>query len=104
MKAAVVFDLAEGPVWADFIDPQPAPGQTLIDVRAAAISHVVKARASGRHYSFDGNLPFVPGIDGVGTTPQGQRVYFASPPPPRQYGAAGAGRRAELSAAAGCAR
>ena len=68
MKAAVVFDLAEGPVWADFIDPQPAPGQTLIDVRAAAISHVVKARASGRHYSFDGNLPFVPGIDGVGTT------------------------------------
>ncbi len=82
MKAAVVFDLAEGPVWADFIDPQPAPGQTLIDVRAAAISHVVKARASGRHYSFDGNLPFVPGIDGVGTTPQGQRVYFAFPPPP----------------------
>ena len=101
MKAAVVFDLAEGPVWADFIDPQPAPGQTLIDVRAAAISHVVKARASGRHYSFDGNLPFVPGIDGVGTTPQGQRVYFR---PLRQYGAAGAGRPAELSAAAGCAR
>lgn len=82
MKAAVVFDLAEGPVWADFIDPQPAPGQTLIDVRAAAISHVVKARASGRHYSFDGNLPFVPGIDGVGTTPQGQRVYFAFPTAP----------------------
>ena len=37
MKAAVVFDLAEGPVWADFIDPQPAPGQTIIDVRAAAL-------------------------------------------------------------------
>ena len=82
MKAAVVFDLAEGPVWADFIDPQPAPGQTIIDVRAAALSHVVKARASGRHYSFDGNLPFVPGIDGVGTTPQGQRVYFAFPTAP----------------------
>ncbi len=82
MKAAVVFDLAEGPVWADFIDPQPAPGQTIIDVRAAALSHVVKARASGRHYSFDGNLPFVPGIDGVGTTPQGQRVYFAFPTVP----------------------
>ncbi|TAI73262.1 alcohol dehydrogenase, partial [Klebsiella pneumoniae] len=73
---------AEGPVWANFIDPQPAPGQTLIDVRAAALSHVVKARASGRHYSFDGNLPFVPGIDGVGTTPQGQRVYFAFPTAP----------------------
>ena len=82
MKAGVVFDLAEGPVWADFIEPQPAPGQTLIDVRAAAMSHVVKARASGRHYSFDGNLPFVPGIDGVGTTSQGQRVYFAFPTAP----------------------
>lgn len=104
MKAAVVFDLAEGPVWADFIDPQPAPGQTLIDVRAAAISHVVKARASGRHYSFDGNLPFVPGIDGVGTTPQGQRLLRLPHRPLRQYGAAGAGRPAELSAAAGCAR
>lgn len=44
MKAGVVFDLAKGPVWADFIEPQPAPGQTLIDVRAAAMSHVVKAR------------------------------------------------------------
>ena len=98
MKAAVIFDLAEGPVWADFIDPQPAPGQTLIDVRAAALSHVVKARASGRHYSFDGNLPFVPGIDGVGTT---LRLPHR---PLRQYGAAGAGRPAELSAAAGCAR
>ena len=82
MKAAVVFDLAEGPVWADFIEPQPAPGQTLIDIRAAAMSHVVKARASGSHYSFDGNLPFVPGIDGVGTLPNGQRVYFAFPTAP----------------------
>ncbi len=104
MKATVVFDLAEGPVWADFIDPQPAPGQTLINVRAAAISHVVKARASGRHYSFDGNLPFVPGIDGVGSHTSGPaRLPSPSPPPLRQYGAAGAGRPAELSAAAGCA-
>lgn len=103
MKAAVVFDLAEGPVWANFIDPQPAPGQTLIDVRAAALSHVVKARASGRHYSFDGNLPFVPGIDGVGTTPQGQRLFRLPHRPLRQYGAAGAGCPAELPAGAGCA-
>lgn len=82
MKAAVVFDLTEGPVWADFAEPQAAAGDTLIDVRAAAISHVVKARASGRHYSFDGRLPFVVGIDGVGTAPDGQRVYFAFPRAP----------------------
>lgn len=82
MKAAVVFDLNEGPVWADFSEPQPAVGQLLIDVRAAAISHVVKGRASGHHYSFDGTLPFVVGIDGVGMTPDGQRVYFAFPNAP----------------------
>ncbi len=82
MKAAVVFDLNEGPIWADFSEPQPAAGYTLIDVRAAAISHVVKGRASGRHYSFDGTLPFVVGIDGVGMTSDGQRVYFAFPSAP----------------------
>lgn len=82
MKAAVVFDLNEGPIWADFTEPQPAAGYTLIDVRAAAISHVVKGRASGRHYSFDGTLPFVVGIDGVGMTSDGQRVYFAFPSAP----------------------
>ncbi|EPL9845285.1 quinone oxidoreductase family protein [Klebsiella aerogenes] len=82
MKAAVVFDLNEGPIWADFTEPQPAAGYTLIDVRAAAISHVVKGRASGRHYSFDGMLPFVVGIDGVGMTSDGQRVYFAFPSAP----------------------
>ncbi|HGY2645607.1 TPA: zinc-binding alcohol dehydrogenase family protein [Klebsiella aerogenes] len=82
MKAAVVFDLNDGPIWADFTEPQPAAGYTLIDVRAAAISHVVKGRASGRHYSFDGTLPFVVGIDGVGMTSDGQRVYFAFPSAP----------------------
>ena len=82
MKDAVVFDLNEGPIWADFTEPQPAAGYTLIDVRAAAISHVVKGRASGRHYSFDGTLPFVVGIDGVGMASDGQRVYFAFPSAP----------------------
>lgn len=82
MKAAVVLDLAQGPVWADFDEPQVGEQQTLITVRAAAISHVVKNRASGKHYSFDGTLPFVVGIDGTGTLPSGERVYFAFPPSP----------------------
>lgn len=82
MKAAVVFDLAQGPIWADFNEPQVGEQQTLIRVRAAAISHVVKSRASGKHYSFDGTLPFVVGIDGTGTLPSGERVYFAFPASP----------------------
>ena len=82
MKAAVVFDLNEGPICDDINEPQPASGKKQIDDRAAAISHVVKGRASGRHYSFDGTLPFVVGIDGVGMTSNGQRVYFAFPSAP----------------------
>nr|VUD31794.1 quinone oxidoreductase [Raoultella sp. NCTC 9187] len=82
MKAAVVFELQQGPVWADFADPQADEHHLLVDVRAAAISHVVKGRASGKHYSFDGRLPFVVGIDGAGTLPDGQRVYFAFPRAP----------------------
>ena len=82
MKAAVVFDLQQGPVWADFTDPQADARHALVKVNAAAISHVVKGRASGKHYSFDGRRPFVVGIDGVGTLADGQRVYFAFPTAP----------------------
>lgn len=62
MKAAVVFDLQQGPVWADFSDPHAAEQEVLVNVRASAISHVVKGRASGKHYSFDGRLPFGVGL------------------------------------------
>lgn len=82
MKAAVVFDLQQGPVWADSTDPQADVRHSLVKVNAAAISHVVKGRASGKHYSFDGRLAFVVGIDGVGTLADGQRVYFAFPTAP----------------------
>lgn len=82
MKAAVVYDPLAGPVYADFATPHAEPGQHLVRVTASAISHVVKSRASGKHYSFDGTLPFIAGIDGTGVTEAGQRVYFAFPPSP----------------------
>jgi NADPH:quinone reductase-like Zn-dependent oxidoreductase len=82
MKAAVVFDPATGPVYADFAQPVAAENQQIINVTASAISHVVKSRASGTHYSFDGTLPFIAGIDGTGVTPEGKRVYFVFPPSP----------------------
>ncbi|MBB1199497.1 zinc-binding alcohol dehydrogenase family protein [Enterobacteriaceae bacterium 89] len=82
MKAAVIFDLAQGPVYADFDQPEAGDNQQLIRVKASAISHVVKGRASGKHYSFDGVLPFIAGVDGVGYTPEGQRIWFAFPPSP----------------------
>ncbi len=85
MKAAMVVELGRAPVYGDFADPVPAAGQTLIRVTAASISHVTKSRASGAHYSADGALPFIPGIDGTGIVEDGRRVYFLAPAQP--YGA-----------------
>jgi NADPH:quinone reductase-like Zn-dependent oxidoreductase len=39
-------------------------------------------RASGSHYSSEGVYPAVAGVDGVGITSDGQRVYFALPEAP----------------------
>lgn len=82
MKAALITGPGQSPVFADFRDPQPAPGEYLITVGAAAISQVVKSRASGSHYSSSGQFPFVAGIDGIGRTQDGSRVYFALPDAP----------------------
>jgi NADPH:quinone reductase-like Zn-dependent oxidoreductase len=82
MKAAIVSRAGQAPVYADFREPVAGPGESLITVTAAAISHVVKGRASGTHYSSSGQFPFVVGIDGVGRLEDGRRVYFIVPKGP----------------------
>jgi NADPH:quinone reductase-like Zn-dependent oxidoreductase len=85
MKAAIVSAAGQPPVYGEFADPVSAAGKSLIRVSAAAISHVTRGRASGSHYSSSGELPFVPGVDGVGVAADGRRVYFLMPE--RPYGA-----------------
>jgi len=70
------------PVFEDFRDPVAGVGERLVRVMAAAISPVVKSRASGRHYSSSEAFPFVVGIDGVGRLEDGTRVYFILPRAP----------------------
>lgn len=82
MKAAVVQHAGQTPVYGEFTDPIATENQQLIEVKAAAISHVVKSRVAGKHYSFNGVEPFIAGIDGTGFTADGQAVYFAFPPSP----------------------
>jgi NADPH:quinone reductase-like Zn-dependent oxidoreductase len=82
MKAAIVVEAGKTPVYGDFKEPAPAEDEVLVTVTAAALSNVVRSRASGRHYSSPGNLPFVVGIDGVGRLEDGRRVYFALPKAP----------------------
>src|ERR1700678_4364487 len=82
MKAAIVVEAGKTPIYGDFKEPVPADGELQVTVSAAALSTVVKSRASGRHYSSSGDLPFVVGVDGVGRLDDGRRVYFALPKPP----------------------
>jgi NADPH:quinone reductase-like Zn-dependent oxidoreductase len=79
MKAATVKEVGATPVFGEFSEPVPQNGEVLVTVKAAALSHFTKGRASGRHYSAHGMLPFVAGADGVGQLSDGKRVYFVLP-------------------------
>jgi NADPH2:quinone reductase len=78
MKAAVVQVLGQAPKYQEFAEPVPNQDEVLINVHAAGLHPIVKALASGAHYSSTGQVPMVAGIDGVGTRPDGARVYFGS--------------------------
>jgi len=82
MKAAVVRAFDRPPSYGDFEEPTPKTGETVVSVTAAAVTPLVISRASGAHYSADARLPFVAGVDGVGKTSDGRRVYFTFPRPP----------------------
>ena len=82
MKAAIVRAFDRPPYFGDFEEPIVKSGETVVSVKAAAVSPLVISRASGAHYSADTALPFVPGVDGVGRTSDGRRVYFSFPRPP----------------------
>lgn len=82
MKAAIVVEAGKTPIYGDFKEPVPVSGEVRVAVCAAALSNLVKGRASGAHYSSSGEPPFVVGVDGVGRLDDGRRVYFALPRTP----------------------
>jgi len=76
MNAAVVRAFDAPPVYTTFDDPTPQPGEKLVSVRAAGLHQIVRGIVSGAHYSSQGKLPFIAGIDGAGVLEDGTRVYF----------------------------
>jgi NADPH:quinone reductase-like Zn-dependent oxidoreductase len=82
MQAAVVNVLGQAPKYQSFPDPVAGEGEAVIQVRAAGLHPIVKALASGAHYAGGGEVPMVPGVDGVGTLEDGSRVYFTFPRKP----------------------
>ena len=79
MQAAVVTSFAEPPHLREFATPAPAnDDQVLVEVLAVGLHPRVRTGASGSHYTSTGELPMIPGIDGVGRLPDGRRVYFVA--------------------------
>lgn len=82
MHAAVVEAFDQAPRYKEFADPVAGDGEVLVEVKAAGLHPIVKALASGKHYGSTGELPLVPGVDGVGRLADGRRVFFGMTHPP----------------------
>jgi NADPH:quinone reductase-like Zn-dependent oxidoreductase len=80
MRAAVVTSFGTPPACQDFPAPTPrAADEVLVDVIASGLHPRVRSQADGSHYTSTGDLPLVPGIDGVGRAPDGSLRYFVLP-------------------------
>jgi NADPH:quinone reductase-like Zn-dependent oxidoreductase len=80
VKAAVVSSFDTAPRYEDFPAPTAAGDDDMvIDVIAAGLHPRVRSQADGSHYTSTGELPLVPGIDGVGRGTDGRLRYFILP-------------------------
>ncbi len=78
MKAAVIYKRGEMPQYTEFPEPVVKnDDEVLITMKAAAIKHLDRSKASGKHYSAtnDKQHATIPGGDGVGLLADGTKVY-----------------------------
>ena len=74
MRAALIREAGEAP---ELVDDHPEPeGGLVAQVTAAPLNPVDLSIASGRFYAGPPNSPYVPGVEGVGCTEDGKRVWF----------------------------
>src|SRR5271155_5800051 len=78
MYAAVVTSFDTSPSYQEFPTPTPrGSDEVLVDVVAAGLHRRVRSQADGSHYTSTGELPLVPGVDGVARLTDGTLRYFA---------------------------
>src|SRR6201995_338340 len=78
MYAAVVTSIDAPPAYLEFPTPVPAGSDpVLVDVIASGLHRRVRAQANGSPSTSTGELPLVPGVDGVARLPDGTLRYFA---------------------------
>jgi NADPH:quinone reductase-like Zn-dependent oxidoreductase len=79
MHAAVVRSFGAAPRWEPYAEPVArAEQEVVLDVVAAGLHPRVRSSADGSHYTSDGVLPLVPGVDGVGRAPDGTLLYVVA--------------------------
>lgn len=82
MRAAVLSSPDAVPEVAEFAEPIPAEGATLLSLVGAGMHQVVRSIGAGRHYGSTGRYPLVIGVDAVARTESGDLVYTGGPTPP----------------------
>jgi NADPH2:quinone reductase len=91
VRAALIRAVGSSPeLRGDYDDPQ---GEIVVDVTAAPLNPVDLSIAAGRFYAGPPNPPYVPGVEGVGHTGDGARLWFET-----GAGYAGDGSMAERAA------
>lgn len=81
MKAAVLREYGV-PRFEEFDEPSPAEGAEMVELLAASLTTLDVRAAAGGHPMSPRQLPVVCGVEGVGRTADGRRVYVGAPVPP----------------------
>lgn len=76
MHAALVRSFDHPPRYEEVAAPTASGDSEVVDVLAAGLHPRVRSQANGSHYTSEGRLPLIPGIDAVGRLPGGEVVYF----------------------------
>jgi NADPH:quinone reductase-like Zn-dependent oxidoreductase len=84
VRAAVLTVPGTPPQWSTRPDPEPGPGRALVRVAAAPVVPLDLLCASGTSYFGAPEVPYVPGVQGVGVVEEsaalapGSRVFFST--------------------------
>ncbi|MGO4188516.1 quinone oxidoreductase family protein [Pseudarthrobacter sp. TAF60_1] len=66
MRAALIHEWNTPPLISDVAEPHRLPGETLVQIDAAAVGHLDITVATGE-FTLQPPLPYVPGVEGSGT-------------------------------------